>query len=258
MKLFKGYDWILIAVSLIFLLYVAANDLINLLSEKTSDIGISFSNGIILGLVLLILSCLTLTNKVTGNLGASVLSYGLLGYFLFLTCTGNEFHPVHNKYQALFLLAFVAYSLIFKAGTYSISLGISIFWVYLIASFHEGNIKTLFDPSEETLRLNPNCMLVVILCLTVAIAIEHYKRAESRKDKRFKENKGRNNNTGANNSNNSGTIHINRHYYNNQGNHNNHHHDHYKTTEFNGTPVEDWNLNFGPINDNSCYDHHYD
>ncbi|MED3831473.1 hypothetical protein P4575_27150, partial [Priestia megaterium] len=175
MKLIKGYDWILIGLSFIFILYTAANDLINLLSEKTTDIGISFSNGIILGLVLFILSGLTLINKVTGSLVASVLSYSLLAYFLSLTCIGKGFHPLHNKYQALILLAVAAYVLIFKAGTYSISIVISIFWAYLIANFHEGSIRTLFDPSEESLLLNPNCMFVMILCLTVTMASEHYK-----------------------------------------------------------------------------------
>ncbi|WP_394555289.1 hypothetical protein C1N61_26550 (plasmid) [Priestia aryabhattai] len=246
MKLIKGYDWILIGLSLLFLLYTAANDLINLLSEKTTDIGISFSNGMILGLVLFTLSILTLVNKVTGNLGASVLSYSLLGYFLFLTCTGYEFHPLHNKYHALLLLGFAAYSFIFKAGTYSISIVMSIFWVYLIANFHEGSIKTLFDPSQDSLLLNPNCMLVMILCLTIVGAIEHYKRAETRKGNRIKQDRGNN----IDNGDDFRTVFVDKHHYYNQGNHHHpHHHNHFETTSFEGTPNDGWDINFGAIDD---------
>lgn len=255
MKLIKGYDWILIGLSTLFLLYTAANDLINLLSEKTTDVGISFSNGMTLGVVLFFLSCLTLTNKVTGNLGASVLSYSLLGYFLFLTCTGYGFHPLHNKYHALLLLGFAAYSFIFKAGTYNISIVMSIFWAYLIVNFHEGSIKTLFDPSQDSLLLNPNCMLVMILCLTVAGAIEHYKRAESRKDKRIKQNGEINADTGDD----FNTVYVERHHHHNQRNHSNpHHHNHYETTGFEGTPNSGWDIEFGPIDDNCHHNPQYD
>ncbi|MGF9891694.1 hypothetical protein ABEX78_23830 [Priestia megaterium] len=256
MKLFKGLDWILIALSVVFLLYIAANDLINLLSEKTTDIGISFSNGIILGLVLLTLSCLTLANKATGNLVASVLSYGLLGYFLFLTCVGDGFNPIQNKYVGLFLLGLAAYSLIFRAGTNGISIGISIFWAFLIAHFHEGSIKTLFDPSYKFLVVKPSCMIVIIICSIIVGAIEHFKTNEFRKDKRFKEKKGGSYTPGTYNGNNSNRTR--RPIYNNRGQHHHHHHEHCETEGFNGTPVEDWDFNLGPINNDGHHDPYYD
>ena len=258
MKLFKGLDWILIALSVVFLLYIAANDLINLLSEKTTDIGISFSNGIIIGLVLLTLSCLTLANKATGNLVASVLSYGLLGYFLFLTCVGDKFHKIQNKYVGLFLLGLAAYSLIFRAGTSGISVGLSIFWAYLIAHFHEGSIKTLFDPSYKFLVVKPSCMIVIIICSIIVGAIEHFKTNEFRKDKRSKEKKGTSYNTGTYNENNSNPIFTRKHYYNNRGQHHHHHHDHDEAKGFTGTPVEDWEPDFSPINNDGHHDPYYD
>lgn len=258
MKLFKGLDWILIALSLVFLLYIAADDLINLLSEKTTDIGIPFSNGMILGFVLLFLSGLSLINKVTGNLGASVLSYSLLGYFLFLTCVGDEFHPIQNKYVGLFLLGLAAYSLIFRAGTNGISIGISIFWAYLITHFHEGSIETLFDPSYKFLIVKPNCMIVIIICLIFAVAFEHYNTNESRKDERSKEKKGGSYNAGTYNGNNSNPNHTRKPIYIKQGNNHNYHPEHYETEGFTGTPVEDWDLDFGPVNDNCHQDPHFD
>jgi hypothetical protein len=260
MKLFKGLDWILIVLSLVFLLYIAANDLINLLSEKTTDIGISFSNGIILGLVLLTLSCLTLANKATGNLVASALSYSLLGYFLFLTCVGDVFHPIQNKYVVLFILGLAAYSLIFRLGTSGISVGLSIFWAYLIAHFHEGSIETLFHPSYKFLIVKPSCMIVIIICLIFAIAFDHYNTNESRKDKRSKEKKRRNYNTGTYTENNPNHNYTRKPYYNNRGqhHHHHHHHDHYESEGFTGTPVEDWEPYFGPINNDGHYDSHCD
>ncbi|QJX80951.1 hypothetical protein [Priestia megaterium] len=260
MKLFKGLDWILIALSVVFLLYIAANDLINLLSEKTTDIGIPFSNGMILGFTLLFLSGFSLANKHTGNLVARAISYSLLGYFLFLTCVGDGFHPIQNKYVGLFILGLAAYSLIFRLGTSGISVGLSIFWAYLIAHFHEGSIETLFHPSYKFLIVKPSCMIVIIICLIFAIAFDHYNTNEARKDKRSKEKKGGSYTPGTYNGNNSNRTR--RPIYNNGGQHHHHHHDHghdhYESEGFTGTPVEDWDFNFGPINNDGHYDSQYD